>query len=97
MVIDNIDVANILGIIFFFIKANSWLKQKSPSSFSLPEGLHPVYLTLNMYCPVSVVRRVRPLPDALFAPFHLGQNYEFSMVSKQWQIGKAGLLAPPPF
>jgi hypothetical protein len=51
-----------------------------------------------MYCPVSVIRRVRPLPNTRFYSISfLGKNVHFLEVSKQWQSGKAGLLAPPPF
>ena len=65
-----------------FIKIRSHMvEQKKPLKQLWLEGLHPAYLTLFMYCPISVIRRVGPPSNTPFSRFHLwDKNACFSMV-----------------
>jgi hypothetical protein len=61
------------------------------------EGLHPVYLTLVYLLPGLCLSQSMTITKRSFLPDTTANKKErFSKVSNQWQLGKAGLLAPPP-
>jgi hypothetical protein len=77
----------------------SCTKIKNPSSFSLPEGLHPVYLTLKYVLPG--LRRSQSETNAkhpIFAPFHLGVKMRiFHRFQNNGKMARQVFWLPRPF
>ena len=77
-------------------------KIKNPSSDDGLKGCTQFTWPFFMYCPFSVFRRVKPLPNTLFYPFHLGVKMNIFQGSQSpaiWQgrsSGSPALLATFP-